>query len=176
MWGIQFAKAAGCEVTATCSTKNVELVKGLGADRVVDYTTQDVVQVLKGVGERFDHAVDNVGTNNELIRSCHEFLKQGKKYVAVGSEASVGAAIALLKRQLVPSFLGGVRGNVVAFWPERKLDVLVKIGEWMSEGKVRAVIDERFAFEDAVKAIVKLKTGRARGKIVIDVAPRESST
>ena len=93
----------------------------------------------------------------------------------MGSEATLGAALEVVKRKVVPGFLGGVKGNVVGFWPQWKPEDLERIGEWMREGKVRAVIDERFRFEEAVDAIIKLKTGRARGKIVVDVAPQESS-
>jgi len=75
-----------------------------------------------------------------------------------------------MKRKLLPGFLGGFKGSMEGFWPEPKVDDLKIIGEWMKEGKVKAVIDEKFKFEDVVQAFRKLKTGRARVKIVIDIA------
>ncbi|KAL8653202.1 MAG: hypothetical protein Q9210_002244 [Variospora velana] len=173
VFGIQFAKAAGCHVTATCSTVNVELCKTLGADEVVDYKKESVLEVLlqaKGERQKFDHAVDNVGTDEELALRCHEFMRPGALLVIVGGEPSLKNAAQTLKRKVWPGFLGGVKGNVVGFWPEQKAEGLERIGQWMQEGKVKAVVDSKFPFEQAPQAFEKLKTGRARGKIVVDVA------
>ena len=74
VFGIQFAKAMGCHVITTCSTTNVELCESLGADNVVDYKKEDVIKALKARGHKLDHAVDNVGTNEELLWHCHEFM------------------------------------------------------------------------------------------------------
>ncbi|KAL8960269.1 MAG: hypothetical protein Q9193_003001, partial [Seirophora villosa] len=75
-----------------------------------------------------------------------------------------------LKRVVWPRFLGGVKGNVVGIWPEQKAEDFRHIGQWMQEGKVKAVVDTRFPFEQAPQAVAKLKLGRTRGKIVVDVA------
>ena len=169
-FGIQFAKAVGCHVTTTCSTRNVEFVRELGADEVVDYKNEkDVVAALKRL-ENFDHVVDNVGADFDLVWRSHEFLKEGKEMVVVGGGPSSRTLVDNVKRKLLPGFLGGLKRKVVGFWPEQKREDLEKIATLMNEGKVRAVIDEKFGFEEALKAIEKLKTGRARGKIVIEVA------
>lgn len=68
-FGIQLAKVVGCHVTTSCSERNVELCRRLGADGVVDYTKVSVADALKEKGWKFDHVVDNVGTNEELIWS-----------------------------------------------------------------------------------------------------------
>jgi len=170
VFGIQIAKAAGCHVTTTCSTTNVELCKSLGADRVVDYKKESVVEALLASGYRFDHAVDNVGMQKELVWRSHEYLKPGSTYVVVGGGISLANITDSLKRKLLPGFLGGLKGNVVGFWPKQKSEDLQQIGEWMKTGKVKAVIDQKFLFEEAPQAFEKLKTGRARGKIVVDVA------
>lgn len=170
VFGIQFAKAVGCHVTTTCSTTNVELCKSLGADEVVDYKKHSVLEALKASGHKFDHAVDNVASEKELYWRSQEYLQPGAAYVLVGGEPSFANAGDMLKRKVLPGFLGGIKGNVEGFWPEKKPEDLEQIAKWMQEGKVKAVIDQKFPFEEAPKAFEKLKTGRAKGKIVIDVA------
>ena len=156
----------GCHVITTCSTANVDLCRSLGADRVVDYKKEVVLEALIASGKKFDHAVDNVGHNKELIWRCHEYLKPGAVCFLVAGDFSLGGLMDAMKRKVLPGFLGGmVEGFLAQPVPEH----LEKIGEWMSSGQVRAVIDERFRFKDVVKAFEKLKTGRARGKIVVDV-------
>lgn len=169
-FGIQFAKAVGCYVTTTCSTTNVALCKSLGADEVIDYKKQSVIEALKAGGQRFDHAVDNVGKDKELYWASHEYMRPGAACVVVGGEPTFAAIADLLKRKIVPGFLGGIKGKVEGFWPQSKLEDLEQIVNWMKEGKVRAVIDQTFPFEEAPKALEKLKTGRAKGKIVVEVA------
>ena len=170
VFGLQFAKAVGCHVTTTCSTPNIDFCKGLGADKVIDYRKENVLQVLKAEGKVFDHVVDNIGNDQQLIWHCHEFNKQDAKYVVVGGSPSLATLGDILKRKFLPDWAGGVKGNVVGFFPEQKTEDLSRIAEWMREGKVKAVVDQKFGFEEAVQAFEKLKTGRARGKIVVDVA------
>ncbi|KAN0102107.1 putative zinc-type alcohol dehydrogenase-like protein C16A3.02c [Hyaloscypha variabilis] len=170
VFGIQIAKAAGCYVATSCSTPNVELCQSLGADEVVDYKKGSVVKALNASGVKFDHVVDNVGTTMELYWHCHEFTKPEAQYVMVGGGPGVGSATERFKAKRLPSFLGGGKRAYSGFWPEAKLDDLKPIGLWIKEGKVKAVIDEKFVFEEAPKAFAKLKTGRARGKIVVDIA------
>ena len=169
VFGIQFVKVMGCHVTTTCSTANVELCKSLGADVVVDYKKESVIEALRASGQKFDHAVDNVGTSKELIWHCHEFMQSGAIYVLVGGEPSLANLADVLKRTVLPGFLGGLKGKVVGFWPQQKPEDLQQIGEWMKTGRVKSVIDQRFSFDQAPLAFEKLKTGRAKGKIVIDV-------
>ena len=169
IFGIQIAKAVGCHVTTTCSTPNVDLCKSLGADRVVDYKKENVLEALIASGEKFDHAVDNVGQNKDLIWRCDKYLKPGAVCVMVAADLSLGGMTDTLKRMVLPGFLGGTKRKVEGIFAQPIPEHFEKIGEWMSSGQVRAVIDERFRFEDVVKAFEKLKTGRAKGKIVVDV-------
>ncbi|KAL8671267.1 MAG: hypothetical protein Q9168_004236 [Polycauliona sp. 1 TL-2023] len=171
VFGIQFAKAVGCHVTTTCSTTNVELCRGLGADEVVDYKKENLLDVLllKAKEQKFDHVVDNVGYH-ELAMSCHHFMRPSGTMVVVGGEPSMKSLSQALKQKFLPGFLGGVKANVVAFWPDQKAEDLQKIAEWIKEGKVKTVVDTKFPFEEVQKAFEKLKTGRAKGKIVVDVA------
>jgi NADPH:quinone reductase-like Zn-dependent oxidoreductase len=171
-FGIQIAKAVGCYVATSCSTANVELCRNLGADEVIDYKKESVVEALKGSGVKFDHVVDNVGTTMELYWHCHEFTKPDAGYVMVGGGPGVGSATERFKAKRLPGFLGGGKRSYSGFWPEAKIEDLKQIGTWMKEGKVKTVIDEKFPFAEAPKAFAKLKTGRARGKIVVDVASK----
>ncbi|KAL8939844.1 MAG: hypothetical protein Q9216_003131 [Gyalolechia sp. 2 TL-2023] len=172
IFGIQFAKAVGCHVTTSCSTANVDLCKSLGADEVVDYKKDNVLEVLlrRAKDCKFDHAVDNVGSDEQLAWQCHQFLQPGAKMVLVGGDPTLKAVASTLKRKLLPGFLGGVKGNVEGFWPEQNAEDFRQIGEWMKDGKVKAVIDTKFPFEQAPEAFERLKTGRAKGKVVIDIA------
>jgi NADPH:quinone reductase-like Zn-dependent oxidoreductase len=88
----------------------------------------------------------------------------------VGGGPGLASAFERLKAKRMPGFLGGGKRRYKGFWPEARLDDLGQVMTWMEEGKVRAVIDEKFPFEEAPNAFAKLKTGRARGKVVVDVA------
>lgn len=169
VFGIQIAKIVGCHVTTTCSTRNVELCKSLGADVVLDYTKGNVFQALKASNVSFDHAVDNVGSNEELVWKCHELMKPGAAYVKVAGDITWGGLIDSTKRKFWPGSLGGIKGNLEGFWPKPAVEDLSQLAEWMKEGRMKAVIDESFSFESAPKAFEKLKTGRARGKVVVKV-------
>jgi NADPH:quinone reductase-like Zn-dependent oxidoreductase len=170
VFGIQIAKAVGCHVTTTCSSANVELCKSLGADEVVDYKKESVIEALKAGGHKFDHVVDNVGADPQLYWRCHEYMKPGAVYVMVGGTPSLAYAFDTFKMMLWPGSLGGGKRKFVGFFPKPKHEDLEQIGTWMKEGQVKAIIDQKFSFEEAPKAFEKLKTGRATGKIVVDVA------
>jgi len=170
IFGIQIAKAVGCHVTTTCSSANVELCRRLGADEVVDYTKGSVVEQLKKSGVKFDHVVDNVASSTDLFFQCHEFTKPEAVFVVVGGTPGFGMIADSLKRKYWPGFLGGGKRKVEGFFPKANYKDLEKLATWMSEGKVKPVIDSRFAFEQAPDAFRKLKTGRAKGKVVVDVA------
>jgi NADPH:quinone reductase-like Zn-dependent oxidoreductase len=170
VFGIQMAKAMGCHVTTACSTANVAFVKELGADEVIDYKSTNVVDALVASGKKFDHAVDNAGNAKEIFWRAHEYLKPEAAIVVVAGEPTIDGAIDTVKRKLLPTFLGGIKGNIEGFWPSPKKEDLDQIGLWIKEGKVKIVFDEKFKFEDGPKAVEKLKTGRARGKIVVEVA------
>ena len=175
IFGIQFAKVAGCHVTTSCSTPNVELCKSLGADRVVDYKKEGVIEALRASGHKFDHAVDNVGKDSDLLWQSHTFMKPGAVMVAVAGEPSLSNVVDSLKRKLIPTFLGGLKGKVIGFYPDPSEEHLTQIAEWIKSGKVKPIIDHKYQFEEAVQAVERLKTGRARGKIVIDVASKTYS-
>lgn len=166
IFSIQIAKILGWHVTVTCSTKNITFCQELGADEVIDYTTMDVVQSLKDKGPVFGQVIDNIGTPNNLYGECHHFLRPGELY----SQVNIASFPNALSRLLWPGFLGGGKRNLHFDTLGSKQGSLVKLGEWLQEGKLKAVIDSKFSFEDAPKAYEQLRTHRARGKIVIHVS------
>lgn len=168
-FGIQIAKARGCYVATSCSGRNVELCRSLGADEVVDYTKGKVWEQLKKTGVLFDHVIDNVGDDLELYFRCHEFTKPAALFVMVGGSPSFSMILGTLERKFRPGVLGGGRRKYTGFYPHPEASDLTQIGTWMQAGKVKAVIDQRFKFEEAPKAFERLKKGRARGKIVVDI-------
>ncbi|KXL50638.1 hypothetical protein M433DRAFT_158001 [Acidomyces richmondensis BFW] len=170
--GVQIAKVLGCRVTATCSTANVDLVQSLGADAVIDYKTCDVLQSLRSQGP-FDHVVDNVG-DFALYFHAHEYTKPDARFVFVGATPSMGMVLNML-RGLLPGFLGGGRRKFTSIFAQVRAEELKQIATWMREGRVRQVIDSKWAFEDTKKAFERSKTGRARGKIVVHVAAEEKT-
>lgn len=169
-FGVQFAKAKGCYVTTTCSGPNVELCKSLGADQVIDYRTVNVLETLKRSGTQYDHVVDMAGSPAELYWHCHEYTKEGAKFVQIGGQMSFGAVIDLLSRFVWPTFLGG--GKRAFQFATTKTDYadFAAIGRFMQEGKVKPVIAESFSMEDAPKAYQSLKSGSTRGKLVVRVS------
>jgi NADPH:quinone reductase-like Zn-dependent oxidoreductase len=169
VFGIQIAKVLGCYVATTCSTANIELCQTLGADRVIDYKKESVVDTLKSVDD-FDHVIDNVGSDTSLYWKCHEYTKPGALYIHVGGELSPAYVANGLRRRFLPGFLGGGKREARGFFAQPKPADLEQIVAWMVEGRIKPVIDSKFPFEQAPRALERLKTGRARGKIVVEVS------
>lgn len=166
IFAIQFAKVVGCHVTTTCSSRNVQFCKDLGADEVIDYTAENVVGVLKGQGQVYEHVIDHIGLPENLYSESDSFLRPGKAFVQVGA-----VSLSIFVNRLVwPGFLGGGKRKYVIFMMKHKKEDITQIGQWMQQGNVRAVIDSTYEFEDAVKAFEKLRTQRSKGKIIIHVS------
>lgn len=184
-FGIQIAKALGCFVTTTCSTGKIELLKSLGADEVIDYTTTDVAEEMKKKGQTYSLVVDNVGVTppspggdekskqGDLYMASGEFLLPGGKgrYVQVGGPLSMASFKTLGSRLFVPGFLGGGKSKIEMFTLKgTKTEELEELAGLVVEGKVKPVVEEVFAFEDVVQAFEKIKGGRSKGKLVVRVA------
>ncbi|KAI1638396.1 reticulon-4-interacting protein 1, mitochondrial precursor [Biscogniauxia mediterranea] len=180
-FGIQVAKALGCQVTVSCSGAGADLCRSLGADEVIDYGRADVCASLAASaaaadgGGPFALVVDNVGVSPPgLYAAADGFLRGdgGGTFVQVGGEASLAGLRVAASRALLPAFLGGGSRRWVVVVTKNVREDLVQLAEWAREGKVRPVIDEVFAFEDAPKAFEKLKTKRAKGKIIVRVSDK----
>jgi NADPH:quinone reductase-like Zn-dependent oxidoreductase len=153
--GVQLAKHFGADVTAVCNTKNLELVRSLGADRLIDYTQED----FKKNGETYDVIFDAVGKHS--FRHCRGSLKPHGIYLP--TDGLVNAFWLLWTRRI-----GGKK--VRAQLPPRytKQDVLF-LKELMEAGEYRAVIDRRYPLEDVVEATKYVETQQKTGNVVLTV-------
>jgi alkaline phosphatase D len=170
--GIQIAKALGCHVTTTCSTPNVQLCKSLGADEVIDYKTTDVIKALQSQGRVFSLVVDNIGSPSNLYKASSAFVQPGGRFAQVGVTPNLSGLALVGGNMLRPGFLGGGKAKYQMLMAQGVQSDLQTLGQWMEQGKVKAVLDSVFEWEDAPKAYEKLKLGRTKGKIVIKV-PQE---
>ncbi len=161
-FAVQIARFLGAEVTGVCSTRNVELVRSLGADRVIDYTREDFTQGDPG----YDLILDNVG--NRSLLECRRALKPGGRYVMVGGPK--GRWIDPLPRALgalvLSRFVSQDMGMFLARLNQEDLTVL---GDLMQAGKLRPVIDRRHRLSEVPEAVRYLEEGHARGKVVINL-------
>jgi NADPH:quinone reductase-like Zn-dependent oxidoreductase len=153
-FAVQLAKAYGAEVTAVTSTPNIDLVRSLGADHVVDYTTTDVV----GGGRRYDRILDTVG--NRSVPDLRGALATGGK-AAVTGFTSVAKLIGVSLRG--GKDIAQVQAHVTA----KDLELLSQLIE---AGKVRPQIDRRYRFAEIPAAVAYLEQGHARAKVVVEVA------
>jgi NADPH:quinone reductase-like Zn-dependent oxidoreductase len=156
---VQLAKYFGADVTAVCNTKNLELVKSLGADEVIDYTQEDFTKT----GKTYDVIFDAVGKDS--FRRCRRSLKPGGIY----TETDLGflwhvPVLALLTRQIGDKT---VKLGIVRY---TKKDVLF-LKELIEAGKYRAVIDRSYPLEDVVEATRYVETEQKTGNVVLTVSP-----
>ena len=157
-FAVQIAKSFGTEVTAVCSTRNVDVVRSIGADHVIDYTKDDFATQ----GERYDLIL---ATNGD--RSIWDYKRA---LTADGSYAMTGGS----NRQLTDALLfgpllsmgGQTFGNVLM--KPNKADLLV-LKELCETGKMKPVIDRRFTLSDVPAAVRYIEAGHARGKVVVTI-------
>lgn len=160
VYAVQLAKAQGAEVTAVCSTKNVALVKSLGADTVIDYTRQDCTQ-----GERrFDIVFDTVGTQS--VDTCDGVLKFDGHFISTLTSAGNIGRVFLSR---LTSLAGQNRRKISTLLALPRAKDLVSICDLVEAGKVIPVVDRTFDLTDLAQAMAYSKTGRTRGKISIKV-------
>lgn len=173
-YGIQIAKAVGAHVTVSCSAHNADLCRSLGADDVLDYTARPLLDQLRdataAVGRPFDHVVDNVFSDPALYFQAHTYTAPSAKFIEVASGPTLAFLRFALSAQIWPSFLGGGHRKFVVFVADIRRDHLEQIGSWIADGRIKPVTDRVFSMDDAVKAFERLKTGRAKGKVIVDVA------
>jgi NADPH:quinone reductase-like Zn-dependent oxidoreductase len=153
--GVQLAKYFEADVTAVCSTKNLELVKSLGADRVIDYTQEDFTKN----GETYDVIFDAVGKHS--FSRCKESLKRGGAYVATDGFRNL---ILALWTSLV-----GDRKVLFPIPPHYTKKNVLLFKELIEAGKLRAVIDRCYPLEDVVEATRYVETQQKTGNVVLTV-------
>ncbi|KAK5048329.1 hypothetical protein LTR84_005999 [Exophiala bonariae] len=177
VWGIQIAKALGCHVTTSCSGTNAEFCKSLGADEVIDYRSTNIVDALKksvsgADGQKFALAVDNVGGQGELYWQSHHYLSPGARYIQIGAEPGLGPVLDLVMKLTWPGFLGGGKRKFEMLTTKNNTEQMEEIGKLLQQRRVKAVFHDGtvLSMEDGALAFAKLKTHRAKGKIVIKVS------
>jgi NADPH:quinone reductase-like Zn-dependent oxidoreductase len=162
-FAVQIAKSFGAEVTAVCSTRNVELVRSLGADRVVDYTQEDFTKR----GERHDLMLDIAGSRS--FSAFRRVLTPNATVVLVGGRMTYRGLGPL--PHLARTFLASKgRSQTVKFFVAKitKEDLMV-LQELRDAGKVTPVIDRRYELSEAPEALSYLGEGHAKGKVIITV-------
>lgn len=174
-FGIQIAKAVGAHVTVSCSARNADLCRSLGADGVLDYNARPLLEQLQAA-KPFDHIVDNVFNDPQLYFQAHTYSTSTAKFAEVASAPSLAFMNFALKALLLPSFLGGGRRKCVMVAANAKQETLQKIAKWFVDGQVMPVIDKVFSMDEVADAYRRQKTGRVSGKVVIDVVGEEDST
>jgi NADPH:quinone reductase-like Zn-dependent oxidoreductase len=162
-FAVQIAKSFGAEVTGVCSTRNVDLVRSLGADHVIDYTKEDFA---KGE-QRYDVILDNVP--NHSLSECRRILSPKGKYVMIGGGGPndsrwIGPFGRVIHTLLLSPFIPQKMGMMMADANQKDLTVL---GDLMQSGKVKPVIDRTYKLQDVPEAIRYVEQGHARGKVVI---------
>jgi NADPH:quinone reductase-like Zn-dependent oxidoreductase len=168
VFGIQIAKAMGAHVTVSCSTANVEFCKSLGADVVLDYKQSPILEQLKQQ-KPFDHFVDNIFADQNLYWHAHEYLTPSAKYLLVGASPSLSFFSFMIRAAVLPGFLGGGKRKLQGVFTKMRIEEMDRIMKWMADGTVKPVIDSRWKFGQGVEAMRKMKSGRAKGKVVIEV-------
>ncbi len=160
-FAVQIAKSFGADVTAVCSTRNVDLVRSLGADRVCDYTQEDFTQR----GERHDVMLDIAGSRSFL--AFRRVLTPDATVVIVGAPMS-NKGLGPLKHIVGTRLKSLGRSQTVTFFIAKiEKDDLACMGELLESGKVKSVIDRRYELSQARDALRYLGERHARGKVVI---------
>jgi NADPH:quinone reductase-like Zn-dependent oxidoreductase len=162
-FAVQIAKAFGAEVTAVCSTKNLDFVRALGAAHVIDYTQEDFTQS----GRRFDVILDCIG--NHSLTACRRVLSRRGIYVIVGGpdRGWLSPFPFILKLLLLSRFVSQKLRLVMTSLKPADLTVLKELIE---AGKVTPVIDRSYPLHETAEAIRHVETKHARGKVVITIA------
>ncbi len=161
-FAVQIAKAFGAEVTGVCSTRNMDVVRSIGTDHVIDYTQQDFTRS----DERFDFILDNVGTRS--LYDCRRLLTPEGTFQPSGIQVGgwVGGLGYPLKALMVSLF---VRQQLRPFLSLPKNEDLIVLKEIVEAGKLTPVIDRTYPLSETSEAMPHIGEGHARGKVVITV-------
>jgi NADPH:quinone reductase-like Zn-dependent oxidoreductase len=161
-YAVQIAKAMGAEVTGVCSGRNVEMVRSIGADQVFNYKEEDYTES----GQQYDLIVDMVG-NHSPLKNRKVMTPNGRLVIVGGAKGDwIGPLLGPIKAALYNNF---VDQEFISFTASMSLDDMEVLAGMMGDGKIRSVIDRRFSLAQVPEAIAYSETGRARGKIIINV-------
>lgn len=158
-FAVQIAKSFGADVTGVCSTKNIELVRSLGADRVIDYTREDFTED----SQRYDLLLDNVG--NRTLSDMKRVLKPNGKCIMAGAPKTLSAVFARIFEAFARSLF--LRQKFTFFVAKIKKDDLTTLCELTKAEKLTPVIDRQYPLADTSAAIAYVEEGHARAKVII---------
>jgi NADPH:quinone reductase-like Zn-dependent oxidoreductase len=162
-FAVQIAKTYGADVTGVCSTRNVDMVKFIGADHVIDYTKEDFTQG----SARYDLIIDNVGSHT--LSEYRRVLTPNGALIMVGGPSDnswLGPMTSAVKAYFVAPF---VSQKLIFMLADANHDDLDVLRDLMQAGKLTPVIDRRYKLADTAQAIGYLEQGHAKGKVIIDV-------
>ena len=161
-FAVQIAKALGAEVTGVCSTRNVDLVRALGADHVVDYTRTD----FTGTGERYDVILDNIEAQ-PLAAVRRALTPPG---TLIPNSGRGGRWLGPLGRIVAARVLSGfTRQRLRPFTSLGKRQDLLALADLLTTGRIRPLIDRTYPLDDAADALRHVGAGHTRGKVVVTV-------
>jgi len=161
-YAVQIAKSFGASVDGVCSARNVEMVRSIGADRVIDYTREDFTRSA----ERYDLILDCVG--NRSLLACRRVLKRAGKLVIVGGKNGkwIGPVARVLRAVVLSRF---VSQKMFMFLAKPSKADLATLAEMMASGKLKPVIDRRYSLSEVAEAIRYVEAGHARGKVIVSI-------
>jgi len=160
-FAVQIARSFGAQVTGVCSTKNVDMVRSIGAQQVIDYTQQDFTES----GESYDIIFDCIG--NHSLSACRRVLSPKGVFVMVGGPADV-PLLPLLGRMIGLLLLSPfINHKLVFFIAKSNPADLTTLADLMANGKVTPVIDRCYKLSEAPDAFRYMELGHARGKVLI---------
>jgi NADPH:quinone reductase-like Zn-dependent oxidoreductase len=164
-FAVQIAKSFGADVTGVCSTRNIDLVRSLGADHVIDYTKEDFTKSE----QKYDVMLDNVA--NRSLTECRRVLKPNGIYVLIGGggvneQGILGGMANALKAAFFSKFVSQKMGMMLADPSNKDLTLLA---DMVQSGKMKPVIDRTYKLSETVDAVRYLEEGHTRGKVVITV-------
>lgn len=164
-FAVQIAKVLGAEVTGVCSGRNVEMVKSLGADHVIDYTKEDFAKS----GEHYDVILDNVP--NHTLAECRNVLAPQGRYVAIGGGGPndgrwFGPLGRVLHMLVIKPF---IKQPMTMMMANSNATDLTYLADLMQSGKVKPVIDRTYKLSELATAIHYLEEGHARGKVILNL-------
>src|SRR6266704_74392 len=160
-FAVQIAKSFGAHVTGVCSTRNIDMVRSIGADEVTDYTQHNFTTG----NQRYDLILDCVG--NHSFSECRRVLNPDGRSVMIGAphDASLMGLLAQMIKALLLSVF--VSQKAVMFIAKSSQADLTLLGELIATGKLKPIIDSRYSLSDATDAVRQVEEGHARGKVVI---------
>ncbi len=161
-FAVQIAKLLGAEVTGVCSTRNVKMVRSIGADHVFDYTKEDYTES----GQRYDLIIDMVG-NHSLSANRRVLTPEGIFVIVGGKKGNwLAPLMGPIKALMLSPFVGQ---EFVMILAELSQEDLVILGDFMQAGKVTPVIDRSFRLSEVPAALRYSEEGHAQGKIIINL-------